>query len=231
MGILLAVAALGTITVARTNGNRDRRVDREVEALLAGIPQEGQTLGAPTAPVTMQLYAELEDYSSEGWFLKYLPAIIRKLVRTKILKIEYRSFKTNTLGSETFLKQQAAALAAGVQNKLWNYVYTFYFEQGREYSSYVTETFLDDIAQQVPALDLKQWHVDRVNGPRIEQVVEEDQQGRVHGIHVTPAYRIGRTGGTLKDFAGSAAVIYRGQVHPTTYASADDITKAIEQIG
>jgi hypothetical protein len=229
-GILLAVAVLGTIMVADASSTNGSRVDRKVSALLAGIPQEGQTLGAPTAPVTLQLFAELEDYSSDGWFLTYLPAIIRKFVRTNLLKIEYRAFKTNTIGSETFVKQQAAALAAGVQDKLWNYVYTLYYEQGKEYSPYVTESYLDNIAGQVPALNIEQWDKARNADPRIEQVVEEDQQGRAERIHVTPAYRIGRTGGALKNFAGSEAITYKGQIHPTTYASAEDIAKAIAQI-
>jgi hypothetical protein len=229
-GVLVAVAVLGTVMVAGASSNQDGRVDHEVGALLAGIPQEGQRLGAPTAPVTLQLFAELEDYSSDGWFLTYLPTIIRKFVRTNVLRIEYRAFKTNTIGSETFVKQQAAALAAGAQDKLWNYVYTFYYEQGKEYSPYVTEGFLDNIAHQVPTLNIQRWDIDRNAYPRIEQVVEEDQQGRTDGIHVTPAYRIGRTGGALKNFIGSEAITYHGQIHPTTYASAEDIAKAIHEI-
>jgi hypothetical protein len=229
-GVLVAVAVLGTVVVAGPNSGRDGLVDREVRALLAGIPQEGQTLGAPTAPVTLQLFAELEDYSSEGEFLGKLPAIIRKFVRTNVLKIEYRAFKTNTIGSEMFVKQQAAALAAGAQDKLWNYAYTFYFEQGKEHTSYATESYLANIARQVPALNIQQWDIDRNADSRIEQVVEEDQQGRAEGIHVTPAYRIGRTGGALKNFAGSKAITYHGQIHPTTYASVEDIAKAIDEI-
>jgi len=187
-------------------------------------------LGVPTAPVTLQLFAELEDYSSDGWFLTYLPAIIRKFVRSGRLKIEYRSFKTNTISSETFVKQQAAALAAGEQDKLWNYAYTFYLEQGKERTPYVTERYLDNIARQVPGLNVREWDRGRNTDLRVEQVIEEDQQGRAEGIHVTPAYRIGRTGGALRDFTGSNAITYQGQIHPTTYASAEDLAKAMAQI-
>jgi hypothetical protein len=79
-------------------------------------------------------------------------------------------------------------------------------------------------------LNIKQWDRDRNADPRVEQVVEEDQQGRAEGIHVTPAYRIGRTGGPLKDIEGSGSIIYPGQIHPTTYANAQDIAKATAQI-
>ena len=180
--------------------------------------------------MTLQVFAELEDYSSAGEFLRELPAIIREFVRTNRLRIEYRAFKTNTITSEMFVKQQAAALAAGAQDKLWNYAYTFYHEQGKERTPYATESYLDNIARQVPALNIKQWDRDRIADPRIEQVVEEDQQGRAEGIHVTPAYRIGRTGGALKNIEGSGSIIYPGQIHPTTYANAQDIAKAIAQI-
>jgi Thioredoxin len=229
-GALLAVAALGAVLAASENGSQQIRIDREVGALLDGIPQEGQTLGASTAPVTMQVFAELEDPSSAGWLQIYLPAIIGEFVRTGHLRIEYRSFKTNTIGSEMFVKQQAAALAAGEQDKLWNYVYIFSFEQGKLRTPYATEGFLDGIARQVPALNIAQWDKGRNVGSRIEQIVEEDQQGRANGIHVTPAYRIGRTGGALKNFSGSASNLYAEQIHRTTWASAEDLAKAIDQI-
>jgi len=229
-GVLVAVAVLGAVLVAGANSSQDSRVDREVTALLAGIPQEGQTLGARTAPVTLQVFAELEDVSSHGWFLRLLPAIIDEFVRTNRLRIEYRSFKTNTIESEMFVKQQAAALAAGAQDKLWNYAYTFYHEQGIERTPYATESYLANIARQVPALNIKQWDRHRLTDPRIEQVVEEDQQGRAEGIHVTPAYRIGHTGGALHNIEGSGSIIYPGQIHPTTYANAQDIAKAIAQL-
>jgi hypothetical protein len=227
---LVAAVLLGAVLVAGASSSRNGRIDRQVSALLAGISQEGQTLGTRTAPVTLQVFAELEDYSSDGWFLRELPAIISEFVRTNRLRIEYRTFKTNTIESEMFVKQQAAALAAGAQDKLWNYAYTFYLEQGIERTPYATESYLDNIARQVPALNIKQWDEDRNADPRAERVVEEDQQGRAEGIHVTPAYRIGRTGGALKNIEGSGSIIYPGQIHPTTYANAQDIAKAIARI-
>ncbi len=232
IGTLLAVAALGIVLLAGANSRavKDSRIDREVGALLGGIHQEGRVLGAPAAPVTLQVFADLEDNDSKRWFLTLLPAIIRGFVRTNILRIEYLSFKTNTQGSETFVKQQAAALAAGAQGKLWNYVDTFYHEQGKEYTSYVTERYIDSIASQVYRLNIAQWHKDRNDDWRIEEVVEEDQKGRADGIHVTPAYRLGRTGEPLKNFMGSEVITFRGQLHPTTFASAKDIARAIEQI-
>ncbi len=232
-GTLFVAVAFGAVLAAGvvgTHGSQNNRIGREVEAFLAGVPQEGQTLGAPTAPVTMQVFAELEDPSSAVWLQYDLPAIIFEFVRTGRLRIEYRSFKTNTIESEMFVKQQAAALAAGEQDKLWNYAYIFSFERGQVRTPYATESYLANIARQIPGLNMTRWNKDRNLDKRIEQVVEEDQRGRADGIHVTPAYRIGPTGGALKNFAGSVSRLYADQTHRTTWASAKDIASAINRL-
>ncbi len=72
-------------------------------------------------------------------------------------QIEYRSLETATREPEVFKTQQVAALAAGKQNKMWNYIETFYHEQGEEDSGYVTEKYLQGIASQVPGSNLTQW--------------------------------------------------------------------------
>jgi hypothetical protein len=149
-----------------STAQQDARIDHHVSALLAGIPQNGRTLEYPTAPMTLQVFADLEDNDNQRWFLLLLPAIIHRFVRAGILKIEYRSFKTNTINPETFVKQQTVAVAAGAQHKLWNFIYTFYYEQGTEYTPYATESYIDNIASQVSGLNIALWHQDRNNGRR-----------------------------------------------------------------
>jgi hypothetical protein len=229
--VVAVVIGIGpTTTPLDSSGGQDELYDREVSTLLAGIPQAGRALGSSAAPVTLQVFADLEDNDSQRWVLTLLPAIIDEFVRRGALRIEYLSYKTNTVSPETFVKQQTAAVAAGAQNMLWNFVYTFYYEQGKEYTPYVTEGYLDRIAGQIPGLNIALWHKDRNDGRRSEQVVANDQEARAYGIHVTPAYRLGRTGGRLKDFDGSEAITFPKQRHPTTFASAEDIANALNQI-
>ena len=78
-------------------------------------------------------------------------------MRTGKLRIEYRSMETATREPEVFKTQQVAAYAAGKQNKAWNFIETFYHEQGEEDSGYVTEKYIQGIASQVPGLNLAQW--------------------------------------------------------------------------
>jgi Thioredoxin len=138
LGAVLLAAALApllAVTLAGGEGRpSDRVADREVATLLAGIPQQGDALGQPKAPVTLRVYTDLECLTARGWVVGLLPAIIKRFVRRGEMRIEFRSFKTDTHNANTFLNQQSAAIAAGAQDKLWNFVETFYYEQGKEYT-------------------------------------------------------------------------------------------------
>lgn len=183
-------------------------VDRSVSNLLAGIPQSGNALGQPTAPITLQVYGDLECFSVRAWFLAYLPSIINKFVRTNVLRIEYHSLETDTLWPSVFLVQQAAGIAAGHQSKMWNFLETFYAEQGVEYRHYLTNRFLNAIADQVPGLNLERWATDSNSRGRRRTVMADDRFARSVGFHDTPAFRLGRTGQSLTDFAGRNVVVF-----------------------
>ncbi len=209
---------------------RQHRVDHTVNTMLGGIPQHDSTLGKPTAPYTLQVFADLECHDSRNWFTKYMPAIIQQLVRPGILKIQYRSLKTDTIWPTIFVNQQTAALAAGAQDKMWNYIETFYHEQGTEYTKYATESYLNDLARQVPGLNLEQWHADRQDGRRSEQVTADDQTARELGFHDTPSFRIGPSGGKLQNLTGPSSILYVGQKHPVSLVYAEDIKVAISTL-
>jgi protein-disulfide isomerase len=235
------VAGIAALTVGdRTGGhatagdptglstaNRDR-IDSAVNALFAGIPQEGSYLGRRTAPVTMEVFIDLEDPTCRWWFRENLPAIVRDDVRTGALRLRYHAFKRNTYWPAVFVKQQAAALAAGAQGKLWDFIDTFFYEQGKELTHYVTENFLQGVAGQVPGLNLARWQADRRTGRREEQTAAEDQAAKAVGLYVTPAFRIGKTGGPMSIFTGRRMVQYPEQHHPIALIETTDVGNAIK---
>lgn len=167
----------------------------EVTSLLAGIPQRGNTLGYPNAPVTIQYFGDLQCPFCRQFTLGALPSLISSYVRGGKLKIEYRSLESATRNPETFKTQQVAALAAGTQNKMWSYLELFYHEQGKENSGYVTERFLQGLAQQVPGLNLPAWSAARSQA-RLARTVSRDADTAFYArLSSTPAFRIGRAGG------------------------------------
>ena len=58
------------------------------------------------------------------------------------MQVVYKALQTATRDQQTFQLQQVAALAAGQQQRFWNYAELFYHEQGQEDSGYVNESYL-----------------------------------------------------------------------------------------
>jgi protein-disulfide isomerase len=193
------------------------RVQHQVTELLAGIPQHGEILGQPTAPVTLQVFVDLEDHGNGvQWFDEMLPPILAKFVRTNVVRLEFHSLKTDTLNRGSFILQQTAALAAGLQNRLWNYTDTFINEQGTEFTNYVNKAFVTGIAEQIPGLNLVEWKQSRT--AEMEYVVEKDNYAARHqlGLYVTPAFRIGLTGGEMKHLTAGIVFHYHKYIVHTT---------------
>jgi protein-disulfide isomerase len=169
-----------------------------VERLLDGIPQVGDALGRAHAPVTLQVFGDLECPICKEFALGAEPGLIRRYVRTGKLKIEALSMESATHEVETFRNQQIAALAAGRQDRMWYFIELFYREQGEEGSGYVTEAYLQGLAQQVPGLDLSMWNAAR-NEPALEEELNRSERiADRWGFPGTPSFLIGRTGGRLR---------------------------------
>jgi protein-disulfide isomerase len=178
--------------------------DGELDALLAGIPQSANTLGEPAAPVTLDYFGDLECPFCRDFSLDALPSIIQRWVRTGKLRIRYRALQTATREPDVFMAQQVAALAAGKQDKAWQFVEIFYAEQGEEGSGYVTETYLEGIASQVPHLDLQRWAADRVGQDLAREIAGDAEAAESAGLGGTPSFLLGASGGAMRVFSPTA---------------------------
>ncbi len=189
-----------------------------VEREIGGVAQNGNVLGSPAAPVTIAYFGDLEcpicqeftvgAEGSEG----ALPQLIQKWVRAGKVKIEYRSLSTATGNAErggsepegTFNRQQSAALAAGKQNKGWYYIELFYHLQGKEDSGYVTEKYIQELAEATPGLNLSTWQAERNNQAWQAQLSTDAQEANNNGFTGTPSFLIGKTGGAMKKYEYSS---------------------------
>jgi protein-disulfide isomerase len=174
------------------------KVVTEVTSLLGDIPQNANTLGSPAAPVTLQYFGDLQCPICRQFTEGALKPLIEKYVRTGKLKIEYRNLETATREPETFKTQQIAALAAGKQQKAWDYIELFYHQQGQEGTGYVTEKYLQELAKQVPGMNLATWTSDRSNPQFTNALTTDAQAANNAGFSGTPSFQIGKTGGPLQ---------------------------------
>jgi protein-disulfide isomerase len=187
VAVAVAVSSGGNSATGLQKGTTQTKTVASVNTLLSGIPQSGSTLGSPTAPVTMTYYGDLEcpicrDFTLNGG----LSPLIQNEVRNGKVKIVYKSFETATRDPSVFKTQQVAALSAGMQKRFWDFAELFYHEQGAEGSGYVTEAYLQGLAQQVPGLNLTQWESDRNNSSLANQVAADEQAGTTAGVQGTP---------------------------------------------
>jgi protein-disulfide isomerase len=194
--ILVATGGGGKSGLVKKGSTGEEGVVKTVTALVGGIPQSGNTLGSSTAPVTLKYFGDLECPICKEFTLGVLPSLVEKYVRSGKMRIEYHSLETATREPETFKLQQVAAYAAGEQDKAWDFIELFYHEQGEEDSGYVTESYLQGLAQQVPGLNLAKWTADRSNKALLEEVEADAQAASAAGFDGTPSFLIGKTSGT-----------------------------------
>ena len=202
--ILIVTSGGGSKNVAAPTSPAAKTEVAAVSAQLAGTTQKGNVLGSPAAPVTLQYFGDLECPICRDFTLGALPSIIQKWVKTGKLKIEYRSLETATREPETFRTQQLAALAAGKQNKAWDYIELFYHEQGEEGSGYVTESYLQGLASQVPGLNVAKWTSDRGDQALMAQITADTTEANNNNFNGTPSFLIGKTGGASKKYEYSS---------------------------
>jgi protein-disulfide isomerase len=186
----------------KTAGGQLTGATKEAQAAvkeeLDGIPQNGNVLGKPSAPVTMAYFGDLQCPVCREFTLGALPKVIEKDVRSGKLKIEYRNLETATREPETFRNQQSAALAAGKQKLGWYYIELFYHLQGKEDTGYVTEKYLQGLAEATPGLNLPQWQSARGDQSFQAILATDAQEANAAGFTGTPSFLIGKSGGAMK---------------------------------
>ncbi|TMK59034.1 MAG: hypothetical protein E6G51_01650 [Actinobacteria bacterium] len=215
---VLAIAAiLGTVGVVGFGGNSGavdkKEIQQSVSKLLAGIPQQGPTLGSPEAPVTVWVLADLKCPTVRLFVESYLPSILDTWVRTGDVKLVYRPLETDTYNEKNFYRQEIAALAAGRQDKMWNFALTFVQQQGDKFTDYATDGFVADIASQVPGLDRTRWQHDREDATFSRRVAHDLYVASKMEMSSTPSFLVGASGDKGSgDVSEAASVSLREEV-------------------
>jgi protein-disulfide isomerase len=214
-GVVLIAVAIVAVAIAVSSGGGNKTVTptssagkqaaSSVNTLLGGIPQSGMTLGSPSAKVTLTEYGDLECPVCQSLALGAQNQLIQNDVRSGRVKMVFRSLETASSGSpipNAFQNQQIAAYAAGLQNVGWHYIELFYHQQGQEATGYVTESYLDNIAKQIPGLNYSKWLTDRKNPTLLAQLNNDQQQASTLGVRSTPTVLIAGPKGSAQPLVG-----------------------------
>jgi protein-disulfide isomerase len=210
VGVLLVAAGLAAALIAvSATGAEDTSAPTTVhgvaatEALLRGIPQRGNVLGRPDAPVTIVEYADYQCPYCARWALDTLPALVDEYVRPGKAKIVFQGIAILGEDSATALE---TAVAAAAQDKLWHVSELLFHNQGDENAGWVTDDLLQEIGASVPGLDAEAL-MDSRELPAVAAAIGNAQaaaQGA--GVMGTPFFEIGRTGGPMTQLQGARPV-------------------------
>jgi protein-disulfide isomerase len=167
----------------------------EVQELLADVPQDGTTLGSEDAPVTIYLYEDLQCPVCARFTRESLPDLIASYVEPGEVKLVSETIAI--LGPDS-IPAAGAALAAGEQDRYWEYSTLFFLNQRRENSGYVTDEFLTNIAEETQGLDVNQWNETRESGSFESEIDAAQARAQDEGVEGTPTLVITGPQGTKK---------------------------------
>jgi protein-disulfide isomerase len=218
--VAIVVSSSGGGSPVSPNSPAANTAKAHVDSLLAGIPEAKNTLGKSNAPITITEYGDLEcsvcdvlatpasftnpeGEAGSGWE----DQMISQWVRTGKAKLVYKSLETASGGNpdtNAFEQQQVAAYAAGLQDKAWYYIELMYNEQGQEDTNYVTESYLESLARQVPGLNFTKWMTDRnLASLKNELTADNTEAMAVDGSEAsTPTVVISGPGGKSQPIIG-----------------------------
>jgi protein-disulfide isomerase len=185
----------------------------DVQTLLRGIPQHGNVLGKPSAPVTMVEYVDLQCPFCQEFETQAMPTLISRYVRPGKLKVELRPVAIR--GGDSF-RGQSATLAAGMENKMFNFAQLLYVNQGIENTGWLDDNMVKSAASSIPGLAVGLFIKQVSSSTVAEQVKTVDAQASADGLDRTPTILVGKTGTKL------SAVTVTSASDPSAVAAAVD---------
>ncbi len=203
LALSLAVIALGYAIVEIATREPGREVVRvegidDAQRLFGGVPQEGDRLGSSDAPVTIQVFADLQCGSCREDFLGTIPTLAEDYARPGGVKLLLRHYSVaeNPLELGFF-----GAEAAAQQGYGWQYTYLFFRNQGEARRFGIDEDFMASLAGAIGELDLPEWqrYLDQQGGSdgAISKRLEGyERLGTKLGIRTRPAMIVSGPAGT-----------------------------------
>jgi protein-disulfide isomerase len=217
--VLLSVGAiaLGAALVSLSVGeHREEKFTisgaGDVQELIAGIPQLGDRLGADDAPITIDVFNDIQCTRCADYQLDVIDPLIRDFVRPGEAQMIFRH---DPLGGKPVTLGGVAAEAAGQQDRQWQFIEVFIRNLDQVPAEGVTQEFLNEIASATPKLEVTDW----------EQAMQGDEAEQ--------AATAGNDLGTKLKITANPAVVVTGASGSEELDDApgiDDIEAAIDSV-
>jgi protein-disulfide isomerase len=191
IGVVLGVVLTSGSDSSSSSGAAILPDTGDVQKLFAGIPQQGNVLGKPSAPVTMVEYFDLQCPFCQQFETSAMPTLISRYVRPRKLKVEARPIAFLGLDSG---RGQTAVTAAGKQNKLFNFAQLLYDNQGAENTGWLDGDMVESAAASIPGLDQDRFQKDLDSSAVDNEVKRFNDEASADDISSTPTILVGEAG-------------------------------------
>jgi protein-disulfide isomerase len=201
LALIVGLLGFAIVSLSIGTGSEDDGGDiqitgaAEVQSLLGGIQQDGARLGNPDAPVTVQVFNDLQCDPCSDWNREVIVPLIGGPVRDGNLQLIYHNFPMTESG---FFLGAYAAAAAAKQDYEWQFIELFFTNQDEAEKQGADQDFLDAIARGVGVVNfnVEQWQRD-MNDSDITTALEDDEKiSAERRLPVGPAVVVGGPNGT-----------------------------------
>jgi protein-disulfide isomerase len=156
----------------------------DVQQQLGGIRQQEERLGEPGAPITVQVFSDLQCTPCTDFQREVVSPLIEGPVRAGEVKLEFHHFPMTRAG---FGLASYGAVAAAKQHHQWQFIQLFFANQGEAERRGVSEEFLDRVAGAILEFNVEQWQRD-LDDPDLLEALEADDELRAElGFPAEPA--------------------------------------------
>jgi protein-disulfide isomerase len=196
VAVLLALAlfGLGYTIVSLSTRKADKGIVHvagiaEAQELFGGVPQEGDRLGSDDAPVTIQVFNDIQCSNCREDFLSTIPELTERYARPGDVKLLWRHYSNAERPQELGFY---GAEAAADQGYGWQYIYLFFRTQ-EEAKRFTSERAFNDFAKSIAGgveeLDIEEWERDLEENGGSDGAIQKrlegyEELGRNLGIRV-----------------------------------------------
>jgi protein-disulfide isomerase len=190
LGFAIVSISIGT----GTEGQIKITGAEETQSLLGGIQEDGARIGPGDAPVTVQVFNDLQCDPCSDWNRDVIVPLLRGPVRAGQIQMIFHHFPISPASG--FFLGSYAAVAAAKQDYEWQFIELFFANQEEAKRHGATQDFLNDVARGILNLNVEQWQND-MNDSDITQTLKDDETlAADRHLPAEPAVVVGGPNGT-----------------------------------
>jgi protein-disulfide isomerase len=192
LGFAIVSISIGT----GTEGQIKITGAEETQSLLGGIQEDGARIGPGDAPVTVQVFNDLQCDPCSDWNRDVIVPLLRGPVRAGQIQMIFHHFPISPASG--FFLGSYAAVAAAKQDYEWQFIELFFANQDEAKKHGATQDFLNNVARAIGVgnFNVEQWQND-MNDSDIEQTLKDDETlAADRHLPAEPAVVVGGPNGT-----------------------------------